>query len=147
MGSRAGASPEQLSEQNQPGCCLVEETQMITKKWNDNCDSQPETAWRTSDPDRHSGKGPLRRPCSSWDQIQEVLDWCGCVSVCVCVTPVQKEPPEPGPVVGRGPGAGNMVWLRGASSCRGSARGRRCELMEFTSKKLGRGSERRFGES
>lgn len=69
-------------EQNQPGCCLVEETQMITKKWNDNCDSQPETAWMTSDPDRHSGKGPLRRPCSSWDQIQEVLTG---VDVCLCV--------------------------------------------------------------
>ena len=71
-------------EQNQTGCCLVEETQMITKKWNDNYDSQPETTWSTSDPDRHSGKEPLRRSCSSWDQIQKVLTGV-CVCVCVCV--------------------------------------------------------------
>ena len=47
--------------------------------------------------------------------------WHGCVSVCVCNSGPEGTS-EPGPVVGRGPGAGNMVWLRGASSCRGSAR-------------------------
>lgn len=133
-------------EQNQTGCCLVEETQMITKKWNDNCDSQPETTWRT-----HQTQTGIQGKDLSGDHVQAEIRyrkcWLAWMCVCVCVCNSGPEgTSEPGPVVGRGPGAGNMVWLRGASSCRGSAREGGVSWWNLLPKSLGGGAERRFGE-